>query len=459
MKRSFRSILRRSFRHILPALSGALLAVAASVLAPAQAKAESRSEANLYITGEAVQADGQGAYDLAYAVNMVPYEDGKIFKATVYLKGGELFKFVNGLTWGVCQSYNAEYVNYEFNDQINTANLIFTNSNDYKFKVKESGNYDITVNLDKETIEVDKSSYQTEALKDRYPGLFVVGINNNWYLSQATPLTEADPSKPYLLSTCVMGYNSCTFKFATRRVNDDWSQVFGIKGSTDEDVVFEANNDKKWTIPADGYYYITFNRLTKKMSYASSASVTIGSTGYATYCSGAPIDFSSVSGLTAYIVTAAGDGKVTLTPVTKASANTGLILKGTANTTYTLPFCADDNTAKTNLLVGVTDDTAIEAISNGNTNYIFANGASGVGFYPASAGTLGANKAYLSVPTSSASKGMLKIYFSNPTTSIKNAVSGKSSKDDAFWYTLGGQRVSKPSTGVYIHGGKKVIVK
>lgn len=456
MKNTLHSFMRRSFRQFLP-ITGVALGMAMS-LTPADAMADARTEDNTYIIGEAVKADNKEAYDLSTAISMIPYENGKVFKASVYLKGGELFKFTNGTDWGSCQSYNAESENYEFNDQINTANLIFSNSKDYKFKVSESGNYDITLDLEKGTIEVDKSAYQTTNY-DRYPALFVIGINNDWTLSKATPLTQPDASKPYLLSGCMEGKSGATFKFATHRVDGDWSQVFGIKGSTDEDVAFEANNDQKWTIPADGYYYITVNRLTKKMSFASSATVTIGASGYATYCIGAPIDFSSVSGLTAYIASEAKDGTVTMTPVKTASANTGLLLKGAANTTYTLPFCADDNIAKTNLLVGVTEVTAIEVTSNGNTNYIFANGDSGVGFYPATAGTIAANKAYLSVPTSSAAKGMLSIKFSNTTTSIKNAMKSKSSQKDAPWYTLGGQRVSKPSTGIYIHGGKKVIVK
>ena len=415
-------------------------------------------EDNVYITGEAVKADDKEAYDLSAAISMIPSENGKVFKASVYLKGGEPFKFVNGVDWGSCQSYNAEYSDYEFNDQINTANLIFANSSDYKFKVKESGNYDITLNMGKGTIEVDKSSFQTTAF-DRYPALFVIGINNDWTLSKAVPLTEASPSRPYLLAACAEGSRNATFKFATRRVDNDWGQVFGIKGSTDEEVAFEANNDSKWTIPDDGYYYITYNRLTKQMTFSSSATVTLGSTGYATYCVGAPVDFSAVAGLTAYIASDVKDRKVTMTPVAKASAGTGLILKGSAGATYTLPFCEDDGTVKTNLLVGVTEATAIEPTANGNENYIFADGTSGVGFYPASAGTLAANKAYLSVPASAAAKGMLGMSLSDATTSVKNVLDAKAGTTDAMWYTLTGQRVNKPSAGVYIHGGRKVIIK
>lgn len=416
------------------------------------------SENNVYITGEAVKADDKEAYDLSAAISMIPSENGKVFKASVYLKGGEPFKFVNGVDWGSCQSYNAEYSDYEFNDQINTANLIFANTSDYKFKVKESGNYDITLNMGKGTIEVDKSSFQTTVF-DRYPALFVIGINNDWTLSKAVPLTEVSPSRPYLLAACAEGSRNATFKFATRRVDNDWGQVFGIKGSTDEEVAFEANNDSKWTIPDDGYYYITYNRLTKQMTFSSSATVTLGSTGYATYCVGAPVDFSAVAGLTAYIASDVKDGKVTMTPVAKASAGTGLILKGSAGATYTLPFCEDDGTVKTNLLVGVTEATAIEPTANGNENYIFADGTSGVGFYPASAGTLAANKAYLSVPASAAAKGMLGMSLSDATTSVKNVLDTKAGTADAKWYTLTGQRVNKPSAGVYIHGGRKVIIK
>lgn len=115
-------------------------------------------EDGIYITGEAVQQAGNAAYDLDHAIAMNRDEDGKVFKATVYLKANELFKFVNAPDWRVCKSYNAEYQDYEFNSAVSLAHLSTSirKEEDYKFKVKEAGYYDITIDLDQMRIYVKK---------------------------------------------------------------------------------------------------------------------------------------------------------------------------------------------------------------------------------------------------------------------------------------------------------------
>lgn len=114
-------------------------------------------EDGIYITGEAVQQTGNAAYDLDHAIAMNRGEDGKVFKATVYLKANELFKFVNAPDWRICKSYNAEYKDYEFNSAVTLAHLS-TSGEDYKFKVNEAGYYDITVDLEQMRIYVSKSN-------------------------------------------------------------------------------------------------------------------------------------------------------------------------------------------------------------------------------------------------------------------------------------------------------------
>ena len=48
----------------------------------------------------------------------------------------------------------------------------------------------------------------------------------------------------------------------------------------------------------------------------------------------------------------------------------------------------------------------------------------------------------------------------DPTTGISNAVAaeGKTEQNDT-WYTLSGQRVSRPTKGLFIHNGQKVVLK
>ena len=116
-------------------------------------------EEQLLLTGEAVQREGYGAYDLHQAVPLQRSSDGQTFTVTTYLKGNQLFKFTNGDDWGTCTSFNAEYADYKFNDtyNIHTGNLLINGSDDYKFMVDESGDYDITIDLNQLRIRVEKA--------------------------------------------------------------------------------------------------------------------------------------------------------------------------------------------------------------------------------------------------------------------------------------------------------------
>ena len=120
---------------------------------------------NLYIVGEATSNN----WNISDDAKLSPNEDGSIFTGVFSLKASDdnknTFKFVDGKDYGTCLHYNAEYENYNFNEQynINTANLV-VNSNtdfsngakDYKFTVAEDGTYKIIVNINTLRIQVDK---------------------------------------------------------------------------------------------------------------------------------------------------------------------------------------------------------------------------------------------------------------------------------------------------------------
>jgi hypothetical protein len=91
-------------------------------------------------------------------------------------------------------------------------------------------------------------------------------------------------------------------------------------------------------------------------------------------------------------------------------------------------------------------------------------------FIPTSGGTLGANKAYLKVPTSylnGVSGAKLMMSFDNETggetTGIHSIENVKLTIDneDGVWYTLDGRKlIGKPTLkGVYIHDGTKVAIR
>lgn len=70
-------------------------------------------------------------------------------------------------------------------------------------------------------------------------------------------------------------------------------------------------------------------------------------------------------------------------------------------------------------------------------------------------------KAYLRLKNNAASpaKGMSLVFDDEPTVTGINGISETAEEDNAPYYNLNGMRVDHPQKGVYIHNGKKVIIK
>ncbi len=190
--------------------------------------------------------------------------------------------------------------------------------------------------------------------------------------------------------------------------------------------------------------------------------ITIGSAGMGTFCSTHPLDFSGTDDIKAYIVSAfkPSTGEVTLTRITDVPANTGIVVKGDANT-YTIPYGAGE-TFVANMLVGVTEDTPLNKVDGNYTNYILAKKNDVLGFYAVKDGsTLSAGKAYLPLPTaylpSNAGARQITMIFDDETTGVQQTMSSTESTPE--YYDLQGRRVSTPTRGLYIINGKKVIIK
>jgi len=138
-------------------------------------------------------------------------------------------------------------------------------------------------------------------------------------------------------------------------------------------------------------------------------------------------------------------------------AGTPVLLKATAAGTYTLTEKIGDATAAPagNLLKG---SDAAATTTGGAKYYALQNGDNGIGFYWMATGgaafTSGAHKAYLALGDALAPFFTLE----GGTTGI-NQVNGEGLKIQGEYYNLAGQRVAQPTKGLYIVGGKKVIVK
>ena len=63
--------------------------------------------------------------------------------------------------------------------------------------------------------------------------------------------------------------------------------------------------------------------------------------GIMTYASEYDLDFTNVSGLTAYVATSISDNTLTLAPVDKVPAGTGLLLKGEGAEIFAVPMTGE----------------------------------------------------------------------------------------------------------------------
>ncbi len=151
---------------------------------------------------------------------------------------------------------------------------------------------------------------------------------------------------------------------------------------------------------------------------------------------------------------------VTLTKVETnvIPANTGVILKCDADGDKTFKVTLDesDGDFTDNALIA----TSVEANATvPETGAYYALSASEQAFGVVKGGLkLSGNKAYIKAPTASDAKSVLSILFADELTGISSATA-KTAQADGAYYTLQGVKTLKPAKGLYIHNGKKVIVK
>ena len=175
-------------------------------------------------------------------------------------------------------------------------------------------------------------------------------------------------------------------------------------------------------------------------------------TGFLTFASDYALDFSATE-TKAYIATAVADSKVQLTQVTKVPAGTGLILERANESTEAIP-----------VLSGDADDVSANKLARGtgaavDAGYVLVNRtgeAQFAGIGDTDKPVVAKDQAYLNI---AAEAPYLQFVFAGAETTGINDVRGKMADVRGEVYNLNGQRVAKPTKGLYIVNGKKVIVK
>ena len=180
---------------------------------------------------------------------------------------------------------------------------------------------------------------------------------------------------------------------------------------------------------------------------------TITTADYATFVPG--IKVAVPDGVTAYIVSAANSTTATLSPITVIPAGEPVIINKDVDADTEVTFTATDEEASD---VSANELKTGAVASADGTQYILANGGSGVGFYQATPGTaIAAGKAYLVSP--SGAPCLLFNFFDDMQTTGVNDVRSKMADVRGDFFDLQGRKVANPTKGLYIVNGKKAIVK
>ena len=194
------------------------------------------------------------------------------------------------------------------------------------------------------------------------------------------------------------------------------------------------------------------NNVTKVVvTYEDAISVTFNASGYATFASSSPIDFSGTEaeGYTAWAITSANKttGVINFSQITGAvAAGTGVLLMGEPNETVYPVVTTSDETPANNLLVGFTKATPVEA----NQYY----GLKGDTFKKVNAGTVPAGKALLPASQVGTDVKAFTFNFEDDATGIENL---NVNLNEGAIYNLAGQRLQKMQKGINIVNGKKVL--
>ena len=268
-------------------------------------------------------------------------------------------------------------------------------------------------------------------------------------------------------------------KIQVNETNDDGTlRNYYLKEGTFKKVKGYANI-------ADGKAYLQLPDNPPAMKAGSAKSITLSSTGKSTLCSDVDLDFSAVDGLTAYVVTGYDKSIKTfwMNRVIEASAGTPLYLVGTANATYSIPS-KGFQTDFENMLVGNTSGSSIRVEENaeGGDGEALRNLYLKDGTFKLVKGyaNIGNGKCYLQAPSAvvaAMARGMGDPAFNFILSDELTSMSFSDIDDDATgivpiengqwtmdnsagaWYDLQGRRVAAPRKGIYIKGGRKVVLK
>jgi hypothetical protein len=323
----------------------------------------------------------------------------------------------------------------------------------YRIENKNYAGYYISTLSDNRIEKLDNASpAQVFKFEEKTAGSGVYGIKSNGQYLGATSkstlvgLTNAANSGSYVLSPLENGTYSITLSGHT---------VCDASGNLHCNSGHKLVGWKSLDVEPSHWYLIPATTLDFNVTDA----------GYATTY--LPFNFTLPTiGLTAYKLTAFNSDKTKVNAdavATDASPvlpmEIGLVVKGSKGT-YTLGISSDNATADVtnNKLRGTLLKTNLSTADAANTYLLHATDgdATSATFYKLSDTEVLGNKAYLYDDTAS---GVAAFTVSFGDITGINSVPCAAEEANGVYYNLVGQRINHPAKGVYIHNGKKFIVK
>ena len=298
--------------------------------------------------------------------------------------------------------------------------------------------------------------------------------NNNGDYSSGTTAGVAGGAN-LTMPSIAAGKYTVTVNSSVRRANEDILKVqvsTDNKEWTDAGLITLTNNVggnysvENVNLPKDGYIRLVENKGQNMCHYIdyvtlyrtgdATETVSVTDAGFATYATKYNVEVPNDENVKVMTVTVnKGNSTITLHEIpakTVIPANTGILVKADKGK-HNFVVTSKEGTELTNNLVAATTEVTSE--SEGAKYFALTTLSDGkVGFAVVKDGVvIPAGKAYLMVENGTAAK-----FFGldGEATGINSV---KTVKADGAYYTLEGVKTTKPVKGLYIHNGKKIVVK
>ena len=206
-----------------------------------------------------------------------------------------------------------------------------------------------------------------------------------------------------------------------------------------------------YTVGEAGTYTFTIdltNNTVTAEKTVEGVDLTISSAEWTTFVTPSAVLFPE--DVTAYIITELTGNNAKAEQITEAPAGTPVIVNG-AEGIHKLPYIGKSNAIENNELLASDGN-----VTGDGTIYVLAVEGGQAGFAPLANGKkLSEGKAYLKVENASGAKINFVIDDATDIRGIESTVDFS----DGDWYNLQGVKVTNPQRGIYIHNGKKVVIK